>query len=370
MAGKTRNLLPDYLVGWKPFGVGEQRPNDYLEIWKAAVENRGDAPRAIRIMREGVCDGCALGTSGLKDWTIPGIHLCNIRLRLLRMNTMPAFDPAVTTNVAALDAMRGDHLRELGRIPEPMMRRRGEPGFTPLSWTDAMELMASRVRASDPSRCAYFMTSRGIPNETYYSVQKGVRAMGGNSIDNAARLCHSPSTVALKQTIGAGASTCSYKDWIAADAHRVRRLQRGEQPAGRHEISALREEARREGDQHQHLSRAGDGAILGAVDPLERGVRHANHRPFPHHQPGRRYRLPQWRHASHARERMAGQAVCRRPHHRLRRARGITSRAAVGAPRAGFRRHARRDGGVRALDAPVEAHGDRLEHGRHAARHR
>ncbi len=217
MAGKTRNLLPDYLVGWKPFGLGEQRPNNYLEIWKAAVENRGDAPRAMRIMREGVCDGCALGTSGLKDWTIPGIHLCNIRLRLLRMNTMPALDPAITSDVAALDAMRGDHLRELGRIPEPMMRRRGEPGFTPVSWTDAMELMAARVRASDPSRCAYFMTSRGIPNETYYSVQKGVRAMGGNSIDNAARLCHSPSTVALKQTIGVGASTCSYKDWIEAD---------------------------------------------------------------------------------------------------------------------------------------------------------
>jgi molybdopterin-dependent oxidoreductase alpha subunit len=217
MARKTRNLLPEYLVGWKPFGVGEQRPNNYLEIWKAAVENRADAGRAMRIMREGVCDGCALGTTGLKDWTIPGIHLCNIRLRLLRMNTMPAFDPAVATDVAALDAMRGDHLRELGRISEPMIRRRGEPGFTPMSWTDAMELIAARVRAAGPSRSAYFLTSRGIPNETYYSVQKAVRAMGGNSIDNAARLCHSPSTVALKQTIGVGASTCSYKDWMAAD---------------------------------------------------------------------------------------------------------------------------------------------------------
>jgi molybdopterin-dependent oxidoreductase alpha subunit len=217
MAGKTRNLLPDYLVGWKPFGVGEQRPNNYLEIWKAAVENRDSAARAVRIMREGVCDGCALGTSGLKDWTIPGIHLCNIRLRLLRMNTMPPFDPVAAADAASLEAMPGDRLRALGRIPEPMIRRRGDAGFTPVSWTDAMELIAARLRVSGPSRSAYFMTSRGIPNETYYSVQKAVRGMGGNSIDNAARLCHSPSTVALKQTIGVGASTCSYKDWIAAD---------------------------------------------------------------------------------------------------------------------------------------------------------
>src|SRR6202049_1215527 len=139
MAGKTRNLLPDYRVGGKPFGVGEQRPNNYLEIWKAAVENRGDAGRAVRIMREGVCDGCALGTTGLKDWTIPGIHLCNIRLRPLRMNTMPAFDPAIAADAAALDAMRGDHLRELGRIPEPMIRRGGGTGVRPMLWTAAVE---------------------------------------------------------------------------------------------------------------------------------------------------------------------------------------------------------------------------------------
>ncbi len=217
MAGEKRKLLPGHLVGWKPFGLGEQRPNNYLEIWKAAVENRDTAGRAIRILREGVCDGCALGTNGLHDWTMSGVHLCNIRLRLLRMNTMPAFDPGVARDAASLAAMRGDHLRDLGRIPHPMIRRHGDAGFEPLSWPDAMEIMASRVRSAGPKRCAYFLTSRGIPNETYYTVQKAVRAMGCNSIDNAARLCHSPSTVALKQTIGAGASTCSYTDWLDAD---------------------------------------------------------------------------------------------------------------------------------------------------------
>jgi molybdopterin-dependent oxidoreductase alpha subunit len=41
--------------------------------------------------------------------------------------------------------------------------------------------------------------------------------MGSNNIDNAARICHSPSTSALKTTIGAAATTCSYKDWIGTD---------------------------------------------------------------------------------------------------------------------------------------------------------
>src|SRR2546427_10270804 len=41
--------------------------------------------------------------------------------------------------------------------------------------------------------------------------------MGTNAIDNAARVCHSPSTFALKDAIGAAATTCSYRDWIGSD---------------------------------------------------------------------------------------------------------------------------------------------------------
>jgi molybdopterin-dependent oxidoreductase alpha subunit len=56
-----------------------------------------------------------------------------------------------------------------------------------------------------------------MPNEAYYAAQKAVRAMGSNSIDNAARVCHAPSTVALRRAIGVAATTCSYTDWIGAD---------------------------------------------------------------------------------------------------------------------------------------------------------
>ena len=56
-----------------------------------------------------------------------------------------------------------------------------------------------------------------MPNEGYHGAQKAVRALGSANIDNAARVCHAPSTVALKATIGVVASTCSYADWIASD---------------------------------------------------------------------------------------------------------------------------------------------------------
>ncbi|MBW3595321.1 MAG: molybdopterin-dependent oxidoreductase, partial [Actinobacteria bacterium] len=63
----------------------------------------------------------------------------------------------------------------------------------------------------------FYLTSRGMTNENYYVVQKSVRAMGTNSIDNAARVCHSPSTFGLKQSLGVPATTCSYTDWIGSD---------------------------------------------------------------------------------------------------------------------------------------------------------
>ena len=74
------------------FGIGQQKPRHYLEMARIAWENRDQLPFAWRILNDGVCDGCALGTSGLSDWTIPGIHLCMVRLELMRLNTAPALD--------------------------------------------------------------------------------------------------------------------------------------------------------------------------------------------------------------------------------------------------------------------------------------
>jgi molybdopterin-dependent oxidoreductase alpha subunit len=208
---------PSLWASRKPFGIGEQHPNNFKEISRALWENKDQAGYAWRILSQGVCDGCALGVAGLHDWTMDGVHLCNIRLRLLRLNTMSALDPAVLNDVAALREKTSAELRELGRLPYPMMRRRGDRGFSRFSWDDALNLVADRIKATQPDRLGFYLTSRGTPNETYYAAQKAVRAMGTNSVDNAARICHSPSTVALKETIGAGATTCSYGDWIGSD---------------------------------------------------------------------------------------------------------------------------------------------------------
>ena len=208
---------PSHWASWKPFGIGEQYPNNYWEVFRAAWMSREQLPYAWEILNKGVCDGCALGTTGMKDWTVDGIHVCNVRLRLLRMNTMPAFDVQLLEDVSQLKGKKSAELRDLGRLPYPMMRLRGEKGFRRVSWDEALDVIASRIRATLPERLSFYITSRGTVNETYYATQKAVRAMGSNNIDNAARICHSPSTAGLKAALGAAATTCSYKDWIGTD---------------------------------------------------------------------------------------------------------------------------------------------------------
>ena len=209
--------MPELWASPKPFGLGEQHTNNFWEVFRAGWENRDQLSYAYRILNDGVCDGCSLGTSGMTDWTMNSIHLCNIRLRLLRLNTMSALDPGMLVDVSRLTSMRSRDLRALGRLPYPMIRRRGEPGFQRISWEQALREISDKIKASRPERLYFYMTSRGVPNETYYAAQKAARALGTNNIDNAARICHSPSTFALKAAVGAAATTCSYTDLIGTD---------------------------------------------------------------------------------------------------------------------------------------------------------
>jgi molybdopterin-dependent oxidoreductase alpha subunit len=200
-----------------PFGIGQQKPHHYREMARIAWANRDQLPFAWRILNQGVCDGCALGTSGLSDWTLPGVHLCMVRLELMRLNTAPALDLALLSDTKSLARLGSRELRDLGRLPEPMLRRRGERGFLPATWDEAFERIAEELRRVNPARAAFYVTSRGITNEVYYAVQKAARLLGSPHVDNSARLCHAASTVAMKSTLGFGASTCSYADWLGAD---------------------------------------------------------------------------------------------------------------------------------------------------------
>ena len=150
-------------------------------------------PFAWRILSDGVCDGCALGTSGLCDWTLPGTHLCMVRLELMRLNTAPALDMTRLRDARGLRRSVAG-LRELGRLPEPMLRRRGDAGFRVITGT--------RRSIASPPGCAITDPTHGVLSHLPRHHQRGLlrRAEGGAGFSapttstTPRRLCHAAST--------------------------------------------------------------------------------------------------------------------------------------------------------------------------------
>lgn len=207
-----------FLVRWFPFGLlYAQKPRHFREMGRILWENRKQLPYAWRILRHGVCDGCSLGPRGLKDDVIEGVHLCLTRLKLLRLNTMDAMPEHAWEDLAHLRTLTNEQLHHLGRVPFPLLHRKGERGFRRISWDEALQKIAATLKATDPERMGFFASSRGITNETYYTLQKLARVAGTPHLDSCARLCHAASTNGLKDTIGWGAPTCSLKDLIGTD---------------------------------------------------------------------------------------------------------------------------------------------------------
>lgn len=203
---------------WVPFGLASRKPRHFMDMGKILWENKTNLPYGWKVLSKGVCDGCALGVAGFKDWTLSGTHLCMTRLNLLRLNTIGPLDPKILEDTTKLEKMSNKELRSLGRLPYPMIRHAGEKGFTPISWDRAYKYLGQKIRSlPDRNRFALFSTSRGVTNEIYYMAQKVTRYIGTNNVDNAARICHSPSTAAMKATLGIAATTCSYKDWYGTD---------------------------------------------------------------------------------------------------------------------------------------------------------
>src|SRR5262245_39077866 len=200
-----------------PFGLGQVKPKHFRYMAAVAWQNRDNLGYAWKILSRGVCDGCALGVAGFHDWTMPGIHLCMTRLNLLRLNTMPELNPRLLEDVSSVNGLDNVQLRDLGRLAYPMLREKGAAGFRRIRWEEAYQRIADRIRSTEPLKLAFYLTARGLTNEVYYVAQKVVRFLGTNNIDNAARLCHAPSTAAMKQALGVAASTCSYKDWYGTD---------------------------------------------------------------------------------------------------------------------------------------------------------
>ena len=146
---------PSRWVGLAPNGIGSVKPNHYKDLAVHAWRNRKQLPFAWRILNDGVCDGCALGTTGLHDWTMTGrTCACPPAAAAPEHHAAPSTRRlADVESLARLTVERA--CGTLGRLPYPMLRRRGDPGFRRISWDEALDprrrACARRTRSASRS---------------------------------------------------------------------------------------------------------------------------------------------------------------------------------------------------------------------------
>ena len=189
----------------------------YRDLLRVVWDNRSDLPRAWNILNHGVCDGCSLGLYGLRDQVFDGVQLCMTRLKALRVNTMPALDPAALSDLTRISALAPEDLRTIGRLSHPMLRRKGERGFLRVTWQEALDVVCKALRDPPPHELGFLSGTHALTNEAYYVFQKLARSLGTNNVDLCSPANHGAGLSALKTTLGHGAPTCSLSDFIGTD---------------------------------------------------------------------------------------------------------------------------------------------------------
>jgi formate dehydrogenase major subunit len=126
------------------------------------------------------------------------------------------------------------------RINRPMIREAIDDPWREVSWDEAIQYTAARLRAIQEKYgrdSIGGITSSRCTNEETYLVQKMVRAaFGNNNVDTCARVCHSPTGYGLKTTLGESAGTQAFSSVAKADVVLVM----GANPSDAHPVFASR----------------------------------------------------------------------------------------------------------------------------------
>ena len=124
----------------------------------------------------------------------------------------------VKHTVTELESWDGYALEGEGRLTAPMSYDPASDKYKPVSWDDAFALIGAELSALKSPAQAAFYTSGRTSNEAAFLYQLLAREFGTNNLPDCSNMCHEPSGVALKETIGTGKGTVRLEDFEKAEA--------------------------------------------------------------------------------------------------------------------------------------------------------
>ncbi|HTU29397.1 MAG TPA: formate dehydrogenase subunit alpha [Solirubrobacteraceae bacterium] len=136
------------------------------------------------------------------------------------VSVAPALDgPANEGHTCLKGRFAHQFTRSRDRLTSPLVRENGE--LRPASWEEALHRIVSelqRIKSEHgPDAIAGLASSRAT-NEDCYAMARLIRAaIGTNNIDNCSRVCHSPTSFAMRKSFGLSGATGSFSDIDHAD---------------------------------------------------------------------------------------------------------------------------------------------------------
>jgi molybdopterin-dependent oxidoreductase alpha subunit len=181
------------------------------------------------------CKTCALGMGGqLGGMVNEGGHfpeVCKKSFQAMASDLQAGIRPEFFTRFGfhELRALTPRELELSGRLSEPLFAGPNDRGYRPISWNEAFDKIAGKLRDAGPTRSFFYASGRSS-NEAGFLLQLLARLFGTNYVNNCSYYCHQASGVGLGSAVGVGTGTIRLEDLDGCDLY----LLIGGNPASNH----------------------------------------------------------------------------------------------------------------------------------------
>ncbi len=168
------------------------------------------------------CKSCALGMGGQKGGMrdeqghFPAV--CN-KSFMAQASDMQGAIPDNFFKTHSIETLSRWTPRELelsGRLVSPLICEENDTHYRPISWTEALEKTAIKIRATPPNKSFFYASGRSS-NEAGFLLQLFARQFGTNNVNNCSYFCHQASGVGLQQSLGTSTATVDLEDLDHSD---------------------------------------------------------------------------------------------------------------------------------------------------------